>query len=78
MEKIKSGEEEKKDWHETKILKFPLNEIPGLSNHKESLTMNGSIMITEDEYQQITIWKRKVPTKKKPIYIVTKVEKIAN
>jgi hypothetical protein len=28
----------------------------------------GSLTITEDEYEQITIWKRTIPTSEKPIY----------
>jgi hypothetical protein len=48
----------KKSWHELKQLKFPPDEIPELENHKESLMINGSITIIEDEYEQTTIWKR--------------------
>jgi hypothetical protein len=32
----------------------------------------------EDEYTQTTIWRRTVPTKENPIYIATKIEKLAD
>jgi hypothetical protein len=36
----------------------------------------GSVL--EDEYLQTTIWRKIVPSKEKPIYITTKIEKLAN
>jgi hypothetical protein len=62
---------EKKNWHKMKVLQFPPDEIFELENYKESFTINESITIIEDEYEQTTIWRRQVPTKKPPIYVVT-------
>jgi hypothetical protein len=59
-------------------LRFSEDEITELENHKESIRINGSLTILEDDYEQKTIWRRKLPTKRKPVYIVTKIEKIAN
>jgi hypothetical protein len=68
------------DWHKMKALKNPPDEIPVLENHKEILTINGSIALIEYEYEheQTTIRRRRVPSKKPSIYVVTKVEKISN
>jgi hypothetical protein len=63
---FKKEDKKVEDLHKIKTLKFPLDEIPELENHKESITINGSITIIEDEYEQTTIWRRQVPTKKTP------------
>jgi hypothetical protein len=55
-----------------------LNEIPDMENHKESITINGSLTILDNEYEQNTIWMRTIPTKKQSIYVTTRVEKLAN
>jgi hypothetical protein len=47
------------DCHKMKTLQFPPNEIAELENHKKSLTINGSITIIEEEYEQTTIWRRR-------------------
>jgi hypothetical protein len=74
----KKIEEEKEVWPRMKTLIFPSIKTPSFDNHKESLTINENTVTKEDEYEQVTIWKRKIPTKKKPIYVINRVEKIAN
>jgi hypothetical protein len=37
--------------------------------------INGSLTILEVDYEPKTIWRRKAPTQKYPIYVVTKIEK---
>jgi hypothetical protein len=63
------------DWHKMKTLQFSPNETPELENQKESITINGSTTIIEGQHEQTTIWRRQVPTTKKPIYVTTKIEK---
>jgi hypothetical protein len=60
----KKIEEEKKVWSRMKRLIFPPIKIRSFDNHKESLTINESTVTKENEYEQVTIWKRKLPTKK--------------
>jgi hypothetical protein len=72
-----STQKEVGQWHRMKELKFPEDEIPELEAYNESVTINGSLTILEDEYEQTTIWRRIVPTKK-PIYVTTRIEKVAN
>jgi hypothetical protein len=75
---FKEREQKKVVWHKMNDLKFPEDEVPELENHRESITINGSLTIFEDEFEQKTIWRRKIPTKKYPIYIATRIEKTAN
>jgi hypothetical protein len=73
-------EEEKQrewSWLRMKELKFQEEEPPELECHTESITIEGSLTIIEDEYEQITPRKRIIPTSEDP-YITTKIEKIAN
>jgi hypothetical protein len=46
-----------------KELRFPEKESLELDNQLESVTLNGSLTILEDENEQTTIWRRSIPTK---------------
>jgi hypothetical protein len=75
---FKKEDKKWEDWHKMKTRKFPPDEMPELENYKESLTINGSTTIIEEEYEQTMIGRRQIPTKRNPIYVVTKGEKIAH
>jgi hypothetical protein len=68
-------ERKKEDLHQLKDSEYPKDDIQDLENHKESITINGSLTILEDEFEQKTIWRRKIPTKEHLIYITTRIEK---
>jgi hypothetical protein len=75
---FKEKEKKKGTWHKLIDLRFPNDEISVLENYMESIIINGSLTILEDEYEQKTIWRRKISTKKHPICITTSIEKTAN
>jgi hypothetical protein len=59
-------------------IRFPKDELPDLEAYSESITLQGSLTILEDDYEQTTIWRRKISTQSKPIYIKTRIEKLAD
>jgi hypothetical protein len=48
-------------------LKLPEDKLLELETYSESVTLNESLTILEDEYEQTTIWRRILPTKENPI-----------
>jgi hypothetical protein len=71
-------QEGNKQWHKMKEIKFSKDEPPDLEAYSESVTLQGSLTILENDYEQTTIWRRKLPTQEKPIYITTRIEKLAD